>query len=695
MNWYKKQLKIADKEDDKFIVNLYLLPPKGKGLSSQKITEQYGFGLRKVKGALRRLGLLDFYRGRSEANKRTWTPERKKRQSDLLTEKHKENPGLGKEHSRKMVEYWKQFESEDGGKYENYLLSLPTKQQAMNNLNGIFYRWKETNGATFANVAYDKYLKFINDHTFPDDTPPPQEVVASMNWYKKQLKIAKDIRPVRKWTSEELEQIEELVKKRIPFIQIAKMFDVNKKNILNLNKKYKWRDIKKEREDYDKRVADLYLLPPFGKGLGVKEITEQTGINSKSVYNALKRLGLEDKIRDGSYAQNKRWSNPEEREEQSKRQKQFYKDNPEVKEQQRERMQQRYIDNPGLREEHSKFMTEFWKDNPEGREERSKKTKQQFEDISQRERLSRIQKQRYIDNPELAKNMSEKQKQLHKDNPELAKQRSERLKQFYKDNPELAKQRGEKLRQMYIDNPELRDEMVRMQKQRYIDNPELRRQVSERRKKEIADIGGFEGMLRACATKDKAIAMLNHNVRRIGQEGDNEKAYHVYNKYMQIINDHFPDEIPPDEIPPQQEVVASMNWYKRSQFDYEEEEDRTTISSPQGNTVVTETYPRYEFMEDLTPEEFDALGVDEDEPIAKIEHLEVDIASRGLGYGGKLFAEAIQKAQSMAVDFIYLNACPMGMDSLSLDDLTVFYQKYGFFVFKSQGNNNLMGMHNR
>jgi predicted GNAT family acetyltransferase len=135
-----------------------------------------------------------------------------------------------------------------------------------------------------------------------------------------------------------------------------------------------------------------------------------------------------------------------------------------------------------------------------------------------------------------------------------------------------------------------------------------------------------------------------------------------------------------------------MNWYKKALFDYDtEEEDRTTISTPQGNVIVNETYPRYEFMEDLTPEEFEALGVDEDEPIAKIEHIEVDIGSRGEGVGGKLLEEAINKAYSMGVNFIYLNACPMGIDSLSLEDLTVFYEKYGFRVFKHQGNNNLMG----
>ena len=134
-----------------------------------------------------------------------------------------------------------------------------------------------------------------------------------------------------------------------------------------------------------------------------------------------------------------------------------------------------------------------------------------------------------------------------------------------------------------------------------------------------------------------------------------------------------------------------MNWYKKAQFNYETEEERTTISSPQGKTIVTETYPRYEFLEDLTPEEFEALGLDEDEPIAKIEHIEVDIASRGLGYGGQLLSKAIQEAESMGVNFTYLNACPIGTDGLSLEDLTTFYQKYGFFVFKNQGNNNLMG----
>lgn len=141
-----------------------------------------------------------------------------------------------------------------------------------------------------------------------------------------------------------------------------------------------------------------------------------------------------------------------------------------------------------------------------------------------------------------------------------------------------------------------------------------------------------------------------------------------------------------------------MNWYNKTiklsqEFQINEEEDRTTYSLDEGLVIVTETYPRYEFLEDLSPEEFDALNLDEDDRIAKIEHIEVDIASRGAGIGGQLLSRAIDDARQMGVNFIYLNACPMGTDGLPLNDLTIFYEKYGFMVFKYQGNNNLMGMY--
>lgn len=135
-----------------------------------------------------------------------------------------------------------------------------------------------------------------------------------------------------------------------------------------------------------------------------------------------------------------------------------------------------------------------------------------------------------------------------------------------------------------------------------------------------------------------------------------------------------------------------MNWYKRAQFAYKHDEERTEISSPYGSIIITETSPRYEFVEDLTSEEFNQIGVDEDDFIAKIEHIEVNSNNRGQGYGTALMEEAMKELTRRNVNYIYLNASPMGFEGLSLGDLTKFYEKFGFKVIKEQGGNNLMGI---
>ncbi len=145
-----------------------------------------------------------------------------------------------------------------------------------------------------------------------------------------------------------------------------------------------------------------------------------------------------------------------------------------------------------------------------------------------------------------------------------------------------------------------------------------------------------------------------------------------------------------------------MNIYKLNKFcnhfTYDEKEDRTSITSEFGKTTVAITYPMYEFTEDLSEVELENLKLDEDEPIAKIENIDVDINNRGLGYGRELLNEAISKAKTMGVRFIYLNACPtghshlIGYESLNLEQLVNFYKRHGFFIFKDQINNKLMGM---
>jgi len=137
-----------------------------------------------------------------------------------------------------------------------------------------------------------------------------------------------------------------------------------------------------------------------------------------------------------------------------------------------------------------------------------------------------------------------------------------------------------------------------------------------------------------------------------------------------------------------------MNWYKKAnnEFKYEVDDERTTISSDYGSVIVTESTPQYEFVEDLTPEEFNQIGVDEDDFITKIEHIEINPTYRGQGKGTALMEEAMKEAHRRNATYIYLNASPMGFDGLSLGDLTKFYEKFGFKIIKEQGGNNLMGI---
>ena len=123
----------------------------------------------------------------------------------------------------------------------------------------------------------------------------------------------------------------------------------------------------------------------------------------------------------------------------------------------------------------------------------------------------------------------------------------------------------------------------------------------------------------------------------------------------------------------------------------EGEEDRTEISIKDiGSATLVETYPKYEFQEDLSEKEFNKLGIDEYDMIGKIEHIEVKDNEKGKGYAKLLMNKVIDVATKKRLLPLYLNASPMGSKGLGIDDLTKFYESFGFKVFKKQGNNNLM-----
>jgi GNAT superfamily N-acetyltransferase len=123
----------------------------------------------------------------------------------------------------------------------------------------------------------------------------------------------------------------------------------------------------------------------------------------------------------------------------------------------------------------------------------------------------------------------------------------------------------------------------------------------------------------------------------------------------------------------------------------EGQEDRTEISlNGIGSVTLVETLPEYEFIEDVDEDTLEELGVEEGDLIGKIEHIVVNDEHKGKGYGRLLMNKAIEVAKEKGLMPLYLNASPMGYDGLDIDDLTGFYESFGFEVFLQQGRNNLM-----
>jgi hypothetical protein len=131
-----------------------------------------------------------------------------------------------------------------------------------------------------------------------------------MNWYNRQLKIAmlREGRIQREWSEEDLQTMKKLIEKGKSFRDIAIFFNTVHSTISQLNDKYQWRDIKSEKMKKNKMIADLYLLPPDGKGLLGNEIKEQYGFDAATIFRALKALGLEDHYRgkNDPYSEGKR-----------------------------------------------------------------------------------------------------------------------------------------------------------------------------------------------------------------------------------------------------------------------------------------------------------------------------------------------------------------------------------------------------
>ena len=139
--------------------------------------------------------------------------------------------------------------------------------------------------------------------------------------------------------------------------------------------------------------------------------------------------------------------------------------------------------------------------------------------------------------------------------------------------------------------------------------------------------------------------------------------------------------------------VNGGNVSKKVKFDIEEDEDedRTEISIKGiGEVILTMTYPEYEFLDDIGEDGLEELGIEEGEIIGKIEHIKIEDDFKGKGYAKLLMKKAIEIAEEKGLMPLYLNASPMGNKGLNINDLTAFYESFGFEIFLEQGNNNLM-----
>jgi GNAT superfamily N-acetyltransferase len=139
-------------------------------------------------------------------------------------------------------------------------------------------------------------------------------------------------------------------------------------------------------------------------------------------------------------------------------------------------------------------------------------------------------------------------------------------------------------------------------------------------------------------------------------------------------------------------VSGDKEYAGGGEIKIENEDERTTLSlNGIGSIVITETTPEYEFVDDISEDELENLDLYEDDFISKIEDLRINDGYKGKGYAKLLMNKALDYIDENYSYPIYLNASPMQSDGmLNLNDLTRFYEKFGFKVFKRQGNNNLM-----
>ena len=131
-------------------------------------------------------------------------------------------------------------------------------------------------------------------------------------------------------------------------------------------------------------------------------------------------------------------------------------------------------------------------------------------------------------------------------------------------------------------------------------------------------------------------------------------------------------------------------------FNTEVDEDRVTISAIKdrkivGKVVIEFVFDAYREFEDaiengdMTDDDYNAIFPND--RFAQIEYLNVVDGEKGKGYAKILMQKAINTAREKGENVMYLNASPMGLSGLNINDLSGFYETFGFQKLIDSGHN--------
>lgn len=131
-------------------------------------------------------------------------------------------------------------------------------------------------------------------------------------------------------------------------------------------------------------------------------------------------------------------------------------------------------------------------------------------------------------------------------------------------------------------------------------------------------------------------------------------------------------------------------------FNYEVDDERVEIIALKdrkvvGKIVLVFVMDAWHEFEDAIEKgdmsEEDYYKIFPNDSYANIEYLNVEDSERGQGFAKMLMNKAVSHAKREGEKVMYLNASPMGISGLNINDLVGFYKSFGFQTLIDSGHN--------